>query len=251
MAALANAVSASDSPWTLTAPITVSSFPAEYTIDSEQVLITGGAHPRWSVTRGQNGSARAAHAAGAALTAGWGGGGGGVPDPSGAPDGQVPTVLSEEYVLGNPNTLSNDDNSVQVVTAPDELNMHRGNNQSIVFFANGTISLAVGNGAIVLGPGDSITVAHSTFADDGSFNLGPGTIVTTVDGPTVIGPSDILTINPDFSVIINGAQELRIDGTGVKINGALVGTQAAHVADGSTVDQLRDALIASGLMAAS
>lgn len=103
MSALANAVSASDTPWTLTSPLTVSSFPAEYTIDSEQVLITGGAHPRWSVTRGQNGSAKAAHAAGTALTAGWGGGGGGVTVDNGTdPPAAVTTLVAPGADVSTP-----------------------------------------------------------------------------------------------------------------------------------------------------
>jgi len=52
--------------------------------------------------------------------------------------------------------------------------------------------------------------------------------------------------------LVAGAHELVLwsDGT-FQFDGKPIGTRAAHVANGSTVDQLRDALIASGLMAAS
>ncbi len=61
-------------------------------------------------------------------------------------------------------------------------------------------------------------------------------------------------ISTDHTVTLTGVGGRLVVGDAggfLLYNDAIVGTQAAHVADGSTVDQLRDALIASGLMAAS
>lgn len=57
--------------------------------------------------------------------------------------------------------------------------------------------------------------------------------------------------NLDLTLQASGTGNLRLYGTTLQFNDELVGTQAAHVGDGATVDDLRDALIASGLMAAS
>lgn len=60
-----------------------------------------------------------------------------------------------------------------------------------------------------------------------------------------------IVLNAATSLNITAATSLGLNGSALTWNGDPIGTQAAHVADGSTVDQLRDALIASGLMAAS
>lgn len=79
MANLSVAIDANETPIILTAPITVGSLPAPYTLDSENVLVTGGSASAFvSIERGANGTAPASHAAGTALVAGWSGPGGDV-----------------------------------------------------------------------------------------------------------------------------------------------------------------------------
>ena len=78
MATLGVALSAAAGEMRVPAGLTVASRFAPFTINSENILVTGGSAPAYSISRGQNGTAPAAHALGATVTAGWGGGGGSI-----------------------------------------------------------------------------------------------------------------------------------------------------------------------------
>lgn len=73
MSTLGVAIGTADTVIVVPGGLTVGSFPAPFTIDSEYILVSGGGSGLqfYSVERGQNGSARATHALGAAITAGW------------------------------------------------------------------------------------------------------------------------------------------------------------------------------------
>jgi hypothetical protein len=105
MTALRNACSATDTVLDIDTPLNIADFPKPYTIGSEVINVVGGGYATSiTVQRGVLGSTRAAHVNGSTLTAAnafsGGGGGGDVPDPTGAPDGQVPTTSGGVYALG-------------------------------------------------------------------------------------------------------------------------------------------------------
>lgn len=81
MSALGASIGRSDNIINVPGGLVIGSLPAPFAIDAENLLVTGGLSPSYSVERGQNGTAPAAHMAGATVTTGWGGGGGGLTNP--------------------------------------------------------------------------------------------------------------------------------------------------------------------------
>lgn len=93
------AIGTADTVISVPSGLAVGSYPAPFTIDSEYILVTGGGSGSqfYSVERGQNGSARAAHALGAAVTAGWGGGSSSLSPQSGSLASDFPLNTDTAY----------------------------------------------------------------------------------------------------------------------------------------------------------
>lgn len=85
-------------------PLDNPSYPLFYTIDSEKIEVIDQADTnQWEVERGIAGTQAAKHNRAVSLvsiSSPYSGGGSSVPDPSGAPDGQVPIVTDGAYALG-------------------------------------------------------------------------------------------------------------------------------------------------------
>lgn len=88
------------------APLSNPSYPIFYDLDLETIKVIDGADTtEWQVDRGIADTQQARHAKSVRLVANaspYGGGGGGVPDPSGAPDGQGLLTASGAYALATP-----------------------------------------------------------------------------------------------------------------------------------------------------
>src|SRR6516165_8034411 len=71
MASLGNDIGANDTTVFIPGGLSIYSYPAQFAVDSEDVLVTGGTSPTYSVSRGQNGTAKATHSSGTTVVAGW------------------------------------------------------------------------------------------------------------------------------------------------------------------------------------
>lgn len=249
MTTLGAAVDANTNVFEFGVPITIpADYPARYTVDSETVYVTGGSGTRFlQVRRGQEDTLPASHAVNATFTsapAGSGGGGSGVtvtesatdPGAIGAgnfwvrldPDQTWPPVL---YVRNAANTDWSDETG-------------SGNLLGLTSYDDNDLIRAI----LYTYPGQ---IQGYLYDDAGTQRAGlqileGGISITSLSALGAIQAS--LALDSDGATIAVGAHKIRVTSTGAFLDNNPF-AQAAHVADGSTVDQLRDALIASGLMA--
>jgi len=219
MTALRNAATATQTVFDIDTPLNINTYPKPYTIDSEVVnVVGGGSATSITVVRGVGGSTAAAHVNGTALTAANAfSGGGGVENP-----------LSSDLLMGThflTGTSAGGAYAGQMAIGDSS-----GNDGGAIILNAGYAAAAGDGGGLLLASGQG---------DDGAaleaiIDIRGGNAGGDIDG--------VIRIQTGGS---SGPGPLVSDGTDVHYS------LAAFVANGSTVDQLRDALIAAGLMAAS
>lgn len=238
-------VSATDTYWFVTDAgddLDDLAFPSLCSIGSEQVEITGLNHnpvPREGVravfvSRRRNNTTPATHPAGATLAPVVGSGesgGAAVPDPSGAPDGQVVVTLNEELVLGS--TLAAVDTVTGAIASVQAQASEDNGQASVTSIATDALDMGATVSSAATTDGGAALVQHTATAAEGTatarLDAATGTgvaearvAVTSPDGLTVLsgitatheaGGDDSLVITDGFGLTGEPDEVLTADAT--------------------------------------